>query len=84
MENHNCARCIYQSVCPSYEVTMPDCKNYFPIGDVVPVTRCKNCVYCYYDEKYGRYWCNRMFGTFRVRQDGFCSFAIKKERDVKK
>lgn len=62
--------------CYSYEVTMPDCKDYLPIGNVVPVTRCNNCVYCYYDEGYGKYWCNRTLGTFQVKQDGFCSFAI--------
>lgn len=42
------------------------------------VIRCKDCKYHSHDAEYGRDWCNRTSGVFRVKPDDFCSFAERR------
>lgn len=42
---------------------------------------CKECVYRFHDAGYGRDWCNRTTGVFRVTEDDFCSYAERKTDD---
>lgn len=39
---------------------------------------CKECIYRFHDASYGRDWCNRTTGVFRVTKDDFCSYAERK------
>lgn len=42
------------------------------------VIRCKDCKYCkVYDDIP---WCDRLTGTFRVKEESFCSFGKKENR----
>ena len=45
----------------------------------VCVVRCRDCKYHSHDAGYGRDWCNRTSGVFRVEPHDFCSKAVKKE-----
>ena len=42
------------------------------------VIRCKDCKYHSHDAEYGRDWCNRTSGVFRVKPDDFCSRAERR------
>lgn len=41
---------------------------------------CRDCKHHSHDAGYGRDWCNRMSGVFRVKPDDYCSFAERKMR----
>ena len=44
----------------------------------VQLVRCKDCKYHSHDAEYGRDWCNRTSGVFRVKPDDFCSRAERR------
>lgn len=37
--------------------------------------KCKKCRYVYYDKEFGNYWCNRMYDSFMVEEDGYCKWG---------
>lgn len=43
------------------------------------IVRCKDCKYHSHDAGYGRDWCNRTSGVFRVKPDDFCSRVERRE-----
>ena len=44
------------------------------------IIRCKDCNY-FYDANFAKSWCNRMSGTFMVKPDSYCSFAVKRKEN---
>ena len=42
------------------------------------IIHCRDCKHHSHDADYGRDWCNRMSGVFRVKPDDYCSFAERK------
>lgn len=49
-------------------------------GELVEVIRCKNCVFCKYNESSGFYKCTTTKGRFGVvKADDFCSFGERKK-----
>ena len=49
-----------------------------PAVDAVEVVRCKDCRYCYYDQIYFHYWCERTTGSVLVEADDFCSYGERR------
>lgn len=50
--------------------------NWCPLVEIV---RCKDCKYCkVYDDIP---WCDRLTGTFRVKEESFCSYARRRTDD---
>lgn len=45
------------------------------------IIRCKDCNYYFYDANFAKSWCNRMSGTFMVKPDSYCSFAVKRKEN---
>ena len=45
------------------------------------IIRCKDCNYYFYDANFAKSWCNRMSGTFMVKPDTYCSFAVKRKEN---
>ena len=50
-----------------------------PEAEWVEIVRCKDCKYHSHDAGYGRDWCNRTSGVFRVKPDDFCSRAERRQ-----
>lgn len=53
--------------------------NDAPAADVVPVVRCRECKYRFYDDELNRLWCDRASGCFEISDDAFCSYGEKRE-----
>lgn len=49
-----------------------------PTVDAVPVIRCNDCKYAY--KAFNSYTCQRVFHPFTIEDDGFCSWAERKEK----
>lgn len=47
--------------------------------DAVPVVRCRECKYSFYDEIFGNRWCNSNSGCRKVKDDGYCYLGERKE-----
>ena len=79
----NCDNCIHRNVCHSYMVTKPDCKEYLPIGNVVPVVRCKDCKFRKSTFSGEDYFCTVLDAdeseTAYVTDSDFCSYGERKE-----
>lgn len=85
MKSFNCNECIHMNVCPAYMVTIPECDDFLPIGNVIPVVRCRDCKWymngiIFKDMKF----CCRMRGhdgkkaRYIWPEDGFCSYGERK------
>lgn len=46
---------------------------------VVPVVRCKSCVYARWSERSQAYHCQRRWNMHKVRERDFCSYGRRKE-----
>jgi len=86
MTDYNCDVCIHQNVCPAYHVGIRECMDYLPIGNVVPVVRCSECIHA---EKSEHEFCNREIvhskwnGTTWDRKGHkleFCSYGERKDK----
>ena len=83
MKSFNCNECIHMNVCPAYMVTMPECNDFLPIGNVIPVVRCGECKYGKLDAMiqkiYGKkdgstlYHCLNGYGY--NKSEHFCSYG---------
>ena len=62
--------------------TVPDIGN-APTIDAVPVVRCKNCKYHYWEQEpcHGRteYYCALQGGLVKATRESFCGYGVKKE-----
>lgn len=45
------------------------------------IIHCRDCRHRSHDAGYGRDWCNRMSGVFRVKPDDYCSYAERRTDD---
>ena len=50
-----------------------------PTVAAVPVVRCRECKYSFYDEIFGNRWCNSHLGCRKVKDDGYCYLGERKE-----
>jgi hypothetical protein len=50
-----------------------------PTVDAVPVVRCKDCKYHFYDEKYDVAYCSRKDYGYGWKDDDYCSMAVRKK-----
>lgn len=50
-----------------------------PTVDAVPVVRCKDCKYHFYDKKYDVSYCSRKDYGYGWKDDDYCSMAEGKE-----
>ena len=75
MKDYNCDCCIHQNVRPAYHVTVLECTDYLPIGNVVPVVRCKDCIHCVDRKTYLRCVRNGFANGYEVNADGFCNYG---------
>lgn len=51
----------------------------FSEADVVPVTRCEDCVHSFFDSQYNCRWCRKNWGRILVEDNDFCSYGKQKE-----
>lgn len=47
------------------------------LNEAKEITLCKDCIYSYNVEEDSSIWCDRLTGTFKVKQNSFCSFGRK-------
>lgn len=66
--------CIHMNVCPAYMVTQTACEHYLPQGNLIAVTRCRECI-----------WWNHAGCAIRIVDDSdkpketdFCSFSERR------
>lgn len=84
MKSFNCDECIHMNVCPAYMVTRPECGDFLPIGNVLPVVRCKDCIYAELIPYLNKTYCKcpdiYRFGlcSHEVSENHFCSYGERK------
>lgn len=78
MADYNCTLCIHQNVCPAYMAARIDCKEYLPIGNLIPMVRCRECQYYNAEQKA----CTHLYALWNVFDTSFCSYGTKKEGDA--
>lgn len=92
MKDYDCNCCIHLNVCPNCNADVEECANYLPIGNVVPVVRCKDCRHQRKGWKEDKRWrdggcwiysCERnqhpsAFHTVDGYDEDFCSYGERK------
>lgn len=53
-----------------------------PTVDAVPVVRCKDCIYHFYDKKYDVQYCSRKDYGYGWKDDDYCSMAVRKKNET--
>lgn len=82
-KNWDCNLCIHMNVCPAYEVTQTECQHYLPMGNVLPVVRCKDCKHEETCVKQLVFWERDKVleqNVYKYHDLDFCSFGERKTK----
>ena len=81
-EKANMAECLVDERTAERLATfcaLSDAVEEMPTVDAVPIIRCKDCKYRYWDDWLEEYFCQCYAEYMQVLPDDFCSYAERKE-----